>query len=127
MPLVNVNFSCNEVEQKCFNELCKENNLTIGQGLNILIRQACDKGKLPLEYDYDSMEHVQKQRVPVDLRDCLIPMKEFINLVEHGSIIDYDGVGYLSDGEYEYYGVICNTSWLKEQPKRFTYVAWYNK
>ena len=126
MPLIDVIFGCNDVEKECFEKLCKENNLTMEQGMQILIRQACDTGRLPLEYDYDSMEHVKKEKIRDDLKDCLIPMEVFISLVESGAVNDYDGDGYLSDGEYEYGSVILSLTWLKERAKKYSFVAWYN-
>ncbi len=127
MSSVNVGFSCNETEFKRFQELCKKANLTVGQGIQMMIRQACDKADLPLEYDYECPEHIQKQLVTDDMKKFLIPIDKFISWVEAGEINDYDGVGYLSDGEYEYYNIICDVPWLKDQPKKFTFVLWYNR
>jgi antitoxin component of RelBE/YafQ-DinJ toxin-antitoxin module len=127
MPNIELSFSCNDVEYNRFKKLCDKQNLTTEQGLQLLVRQAVDHNSLPLEYDYDCPEHVQRQIIPDRFKEFLIPMEKFVRMIEQGIIMDYDGFGFVSDGEYEYYSIICDSSWLKEQPERFTHVIWYNR
>ena len=127
MPNIDVSFQCNDVEYNRFKDLCATQNLTPEKGLQLFVRYACEHNSLPLEYDYDCPEHVQRQKIYDQFKQFLIPMERFIRMVEQGCIIDDDGFGFISDGEYEYYSIICDASWLREQPKRFTHVIWYNR
>lgn len=60
-------------------------------------------------------------------------MAEFIELVNRGSIMNYDGGGYLAkvdeDGKIweSTIEVYCYPDWLMMQSKDFTHVCWYNK
>lgn len=60
---------------------------------------------------------------------CVMPFDEFYEYVEDGGIMDYDGVGYFSDGEYEYDDVplYCTTEYLLLYKSLFSHVVWYNK
>ena len=60
-------------------------------------------------------------------RENMMPINEFIEYVESGCIIDYDGTGYYSDGEYKYDYVCFDPSVLKEKAKKYKYVCWYKK
>lgn len=60
-------------------------------------------------------------------RECMMPIKEFIIYVKNGSITDYDGSGYYSDGEYRYGYVDFHPGILKDKAKKYKYVCWYNK
>lgn len=60
-------------------------------------------------------------------RECMMSIEEFIELVEIGSITDYDGSGKYSDGEYRYDSVDFHPSFLKNAAKKYKYVCWYNK
>lgn len=60
-------------------------------------------------------------------RECIMPIEEFIELVETGFITDYDGSGNYSDGEYRYGYVDFYPSFLKNAAKKYKYVCWYNK
>ena len=58
--------------------------------------------------------------------ECKVPIEEFIEWVEDGSVIDYDGFGFLCDGEnvlQEY--IELDPDWLREQDVPF--ICWYNK
>ena len=58
--------------------------------------------------------------------ECKVPMEEFIEWVEHGSVTYYDGFGFLCDGEnvlQEY--IKLDPDWLRKQTVPF--VCWYNK
>ena len=55
-------------------------------------------------------------------------MEEWIDCVEGGGFIDYDGFGQYSDGESQY-DVWIYPSWVKQNriDKTFSHVVWYNR
>ena len=60
--------------------------------------------------------------------ECLMPLQEFIDCVECGAFIDYDGFGELATAthcsEIEIYpSEVKVTQW----PEWCTHIAWYNK
>lgn len=60
-------------------------------------------------------------------------MENFIDHVNCGGIMNYDGFGYLAiadkDGKLweSDIEVDCRVSWLRKQSSDFTHVCWYNK
>ena len=60
--------------------------------------------------------------------DCFL-ISDFIDCVNNGSFIDYDGTGYWADEEGNKLGCIyCDSEWLKKnQPEKAKFIIWYNK
>lgn len=58
-------------------------------------------------------------------------LEEFMEVVERGSINDYDGFGYFHNGEKETDINVFSNIWDKfevdDMLKRYPYVIWYNK
>lgn len=58
---------------------------------------------------------------------------DFIELVDEGSIMDYDGIGYLAilDEKGRIYEseimVLCDSTWLRYSANTFNAVMWYNR
>lgn len=58
---------------------------------------------------------------------------DFIELVDEGSIMDYDGIGYLAilDEKGRIYEseimVLCDSTWLRYSANTFNVVMWYNR
>lgn len=58
---------------------------------------------------------------------------DFIELVDEGSIMDYDGIGYLAilDEKGRIYEseimVLCDSTWLRYSARTFNAVMWYNR
>lgn len=79
--------------------------------------------------EYDGFYKIWKDKEPnmrdID-RECMIPIDEFIDMVERGCITDYDGFGHPCNGKHvfdEY--VKLNPDWLRKLP--VPYICWYNK
>ena len=117
---------CNDAEYRIFNDICNSSNISIEQGILILIRKACNDGKLPLGFDYENIENLHKEKISDKDKENVWDIETFIGWVKSGSIKDYDGSGYISDGEYMYYEIICDASWLSQQPEKYTHVVWFN-
>ena len=59
-------------------------------------------------------------------------LEEFMEVVERGSITEYDGIGYFHDGEQETALEVFSPIWFNydsvdEVIEKFPYVVWYNK
>ena len=54
---------------------------------------------------------------------------DFLELVEEGYVIDYDGSGHWCDDEGNELGSIrCDVDWLKEnKPEDAKFILWFNK
>jgi hypothetical protein len=108
--------------------------------IGVLINSYAEKIK-PLEtekYDYEkerqkeALEELYAQAIELTVKDdcgLIIPIDECIAWVKSGSIVDYDGHGYLLDKDGKRCGgMCCSVSVLqlaKENGAHF--VAWYNK
>ena len=59
----------------------------------------------------------------------IMPINMFIRWVDDGSLIDYDGMGYLLDAAGERTGYSrCDVAFLEKAKKNGTvFIAWYNK
>ena len=108
--------------------------------IGVLMNAYAEKIKL-LEtdkFDYEkheqkeALEEIYAQAIELTVKDdcgLIMPIDECIEWVKSGSIIDYDGHGYLldKDGE-EMARMCCNVSFLQKAKKdRACFVAWYNK
>ena len=75
---------------------------------------------------------MMKFREAPDYAD-VFTMEEFIEEVEGGGIMNYDGIGCLAKADSNgkiwesEIDVDCYVGWLKEQSQDFTHVCWYNK
>ena len=126
MGSYNIAKNLNNYEMTRFELLCHKNGVSVEKGITLLIRKACQNlTDFPLEFDYEDINHLHKEKV----LECaeIFKMADFIRYVKNGFFNDYDGEGFISDGEYEYYPIFCNVAWLEAQPDTFKYVAWYNK
>ena len=54
-------------------------------------------------------------------------LNEFIEMLDEGYIIDYDGIGYFHDGEAETNISVWDNTLTWDDVKNFPYVCWYNK
>lgn len=70
-----------------------------------------------------SKEQVQKETKYGDV----YTLEEFIEYVEDGSFIPYDGVGYFHDGEKETDRCVWDDNVTVEEVKKYPYVCWYNR
>ena len=72
------------------------------------------------------------------LQHCLMTTEKFLNLVDAGSVISYDGVGDVHDGEdfitngfktdiFDFINDKAATMTREEFIQTYPYVAWYNK
>lgn len=61
----------------------------------------------------------------------LYTLEEFAQSVQDGSLADYDGTGYLSDGKYSYAIAVQPSTFSIKQAldfkSGFTHVLWFNK
>ena len=69
---------------------------------------------------------------PIEIGDHLMTMEEWLECVDCGGFIDYDGYGYLSDGKLKYPDHQIWPSDVerlgdKFNPKQFTHVVWFNR
>lgn len=108
--------------------------------IGVLMNSYAEKIK-PLEtekYDYEkerqkeALEELYAQAIELTVKDdcgLIIPIDECIDWVSDGSIIDYDGHGYLLDENgKEIGGMHCDVSFLqKAKENGACFVAWYNK
>lgn len=90
------------------------------------------------EFDYEkheqkeALEEIYAKAIELTVKDncgLIMPIDECIDWVKRGSIIDYDGVGYLvnENGE-EIDGMHCDEEFLqKAKENGACFVAWYNK
>lgn len=56
----------------------------------------------------------------------LMTLKDFVECVESGGFINYDGHGYYSDGQWMFEKVIPSDIKGKK-PKNYSHVVWFNK
>ena len=80
----------------------------------------------------DELEDLYAQAIELNCKNgygLIMPIDMCIEWVARGSIIDYDGTGYLLDKDGERIGGMrCNVSFLqKAKEKDACFVAWYNK
>lgn len=69
-------------------------------------------------------------KIPVNLDDGeLLTMKEFVDAVKCGALIDYDGFGHYSDGESIFPNACIYPSQVEIGTilEGFTHVMWYNR
>lgn len=57
----------------------------------------------------------------------LMPVKEFVECVEGGGFIDYDGHGYYSDGKMMFEAVVPSDVKGKKPKEGYTHVVWFNR
>ena len=108
--------------------------------IGVLINSYAEKIK-PLEtdkFDYEqrkqkeALKDIYAQAIELTVKDdcgLIMPIDECIEWVKSGSIIDYDGHGYLLDEAGERIGsMCCSVSFLKKAKENGAcFVAWYNK
>jgi hypothetical protein len=108
--------------------------------IGVLMKSYAEKIK-PLEtekYDYEkerqkeALEELYAQAIELNCKQgygLIMPIDECIDWVESGSIIDYDGHGYLLDKDGERIGGMrCDVSFLENAKENSAcFVAWYNK
>ena len=80
----------------------------------------------------ETIEDLYAQAIELTVKDncgLIMPIDECIDWVICGSIIDYDGHGYLLDKDGERIGSMhCDASFLVEAKENGAcFVAWYNK
>ena len=103
--------------------------------LGVLLNCYAARAKDIDEYDYESLERLKdiySQAILLNVKHgygLFYPIDDFIEDVECGGIIDYDGIGYLLDFDgNEIDHVICNVPFLEEaKANGAVYVAWFNK
>lgn len=70
-----------------------------------------------------TLKQIQKEMEYGDI----FTYEKFMKYVEDKYIINYDGIGYLHDGENKTnIKVHCDVQWLKSH-RKYPYVCWYNK
>ena len=58
----------------------------------------------------------------------IMTVDNFINCVSNGYFNNYDGRGYFCDIEgNEHEEINCNSDWLRENRKDYSFITWYNK
>lgn len=73
-----------------------------------------------------------------DFQDCLMTMEQFLDYRDLGSLISYDGVGDVHDGNefitngfdtsiFDFISEKLSEMSRDEVIKKYPYVAWYNK
>lgn len=72
------------------------------------------------------MKNVEQIQREIPYGD-IMPIRQFINDVDDGYFNDYDGIGFLHDGDNKTeIQIYCNVEWLKAH-QNYPYVCWYNK
>ena len=72
-------------------------------------------------------EQVQKEGLVAKCGGDVYTLEEFIEYVENGYFIPYDGIGYFHDGEKETDRCVWDNSVTAEEVKKYPYVCWYNR
>jgi len=67
------------------------------------------------------------EQVKVEEFADVFTLNEFIEMLDEGYIIDYDGIGYFHDGENETNISVWDNTLTWDDVKNFPYVCWYNK
>lgn len=80
------------------------------------------------EDPYKQAAHAMLITAKIGYGDCY-PIDIFIENVETGNFIDYDGSGFWVDSEGNKINrIICNVEWLENnQPENAKFIMWYNK
>lgn len=92
-------------------------------------RQTKNMDKYSKEYETAKEEFAQMLRIQVLNFGLIMTIDEFIESVETGSLVSYDGSGELleKDGKKSGERVRFDVDWLKAQKDKYKYVCWYNK
>lgn len=81
--------------------------------------------------EFEMTQDLYTQAIILNVKEgfgLFYPIDDFIDEVKHGSIIDYDGIGYLLNKDGNRLKVVkCNSEWLEHQKPQAVFVAWYNK
>lgn len=80
----------------------------------------------------EALEELYAQAIELTVKDncgLIMPIDDFIDSVKTGSIMDYDGCGYLINKDGERIGSLyCDVSFLLgAKDGGAVFVAWYNK
>lgn len=67
------------------------------------------------------------EQVKIEEFADVFTLNEFIEMLDEGYIIDYDGIGYFHDGENETNISVWDNTLTWDDVKNFPYVCWYNK
>lgn len=70
--------------------------------------------------------------------DCLVKTEKFLEWIEHGSVISYDGVGEIHNGYdfvtdswedniFDFINKEATKMTEEEFVRKYPYIAWYNK
>jgi hypothetical protein len=97
------------------------------KGFSKVISRSIKKKKVllienPLDHSDEKRERIVFKSGEPDYGD-LFTMDAFKKEVSRGYIMDYDGTGSYSDGEYIYHDILT----VCELDERYTHVMWYNK
>lgn len=81
--------------------------------------------------EYEKLRELYAQAIRIQCRQnygYVMTIDDFVENVEDGYFIDYDGSGVFLDSEgkrHEY--IRCNAKWLKTHQNDYKYVLWFNK
>lgn len=103
--------------------------------IGVLLHCFAEKFNKLGEYDFDEEDRLKDlyaKAIILNVKDgygLFYPIDDFIESVEGGGYIDYDGIGFLLNGNGEKIGHSrCNVQFLEEaKANGAVYVAWYNK
>ena len=81
--------------------------------------------------EYDAVRELYAQAIRLQCKQDyghIMVLDDFIQEVETGGFVDYDGSGVFldSDGNRHEY-IRCNAKWLKAHQSDYKYVLWFNK
>ena len=68
-----------------------------------------------------------KEQIAKELDTDVFTLEEFIDALDEGMFIRYDGNGYFHDGENETDISVWNETVTWDDIKDYPYVCWYNK
>ena len=72
------------------------------------------------------MKTIEEVQIKNDICDVLT-LEDFRNYVDNGFFTDYDGVGYLHNGNKETSISVWDINLFNAKYDKYPYVCWYNK
>lgn len=68
-----------------------------------------------------------KKQIAHETHANVYTKKEFVQLVDEGMFIPYDGIGYFHDGTNETDISVWDNSLTAKDVEKYPYVCWYNR